>query len=177
VRRFYQEHEGVILLSQVTELIATLPLVLFVVGLAASTLVRARREALLTGAAVAFASVLTLVPPLLLVLLHNRASNGQVHTLAVLSDLTDVFLFATIAGFGACLWAGQGPRWFRWLALLTCFVAGVRAFEILLGGDLVEVLAPVAFLVLVIACSVLLLRRERLPASPPRLRQRPEAQE
>ena len=112
------------------------------------------------------ASVLTLVPPLLLVLLHDRGSVGVVHALAVLSDLTDVLLFATIAGFaGACGWAGQGPTWLRWLALLVGFAAGVRAVEILFGGDLLEVLAPLGFIVLVVAFSVLLLRRGRPAAS------------
>src|SRR4051794_5485464 len=78
VRRFYSEHTGVILASQIVELVATLPLVLFVRGLATSTLVR-RRDAMLTGAALVLASLLTLVPPLLLVLVHDGASAGQVH--------------------------------------------------------------------------------------------------
>src|SRR3954451_24212419 len=51
VRHFYEEHTGVVLLSQVVELIAALPLVLFILGLAASTLVRARCDAMLTGGA------------------------------------------------------------------------------------------------------------------------------
>jgi hypothetical protein len=170
VRRFYDEHTGVILLSQVVEFIATLPLVLFVLGLAESTLVRARRDTLRTGGALVIASVLTLIPPLLLVLLHERASAGQVHALAVLSDLTDVLLFATITGFAACGWAGHGPTWFRWLAMLIGVAAGLRAVEILVGGDLLEVLAPLGFIMLIVAMSVLLLRREQRVASPPRSR-------
>jgi hypothetical protein len=52
VRRFYSEHTGAILISQIVELIATLPLVLFLRGLAMSPLVRTGRDALLTGGAV-----------------------------------------------------------------------------------------------------------------------------
>jgi len=168
VRRFYEDHTFVIFLSQIVEFIATLTLILFLLGLAASTLVRARRDAMLTGGAVALTSVLTLVPPLLLVLLHDHASAGEVHVLAVLSDLTDVLLFATIAGFAAaCGWAGQGPAWLRWLALLVGLAAGVRAVEILFGGGLLEVLAPLGFIVLVGAFSVLLLRRGPREASRP----------
>src|SRR5690349_14373338 len=85
VRRFYGEHTDVVLLSQLVEMLATLPLVLYVRALADSTLVRSRRDALLAGGALVVASVLTLVPPLLLVVLHDRASDGQVHALAVLS--------------------------------------------------------------------------------------------
>jgi hypothetical protein len=168
VRRFYEQHTSVIVLSQVVELIATLALVLFLLGLATSRLVRGRREAILTGGAMVLASLLTLVPPLLLVLLHGRGSVGEVHFLAVLSDLTDVLLFATIAGFaGACGRAGQGPAWLRWLALLVGLTAGVRAIEVLFGGGLLELLAPLAFLVLVGTLSVLLLRDGRRAASPP----------
>ena len=159
VRRFYEQHTYVVGLSQVIEFIATLALVLFLLGLSTSRLVRARRDVVLTGGAMVLASLLTLVPPLLLVLLHDRGSAGEVRSLAVLSDLTDVLLFATIAGFaGACGWAGQGPAWLRWLALLVGLTAGVRAIEILFGGGLRELLAPLAFIVLVVAFSVLLLR-------------------
>jgi hypothetical protein len=161
VRRFYGEHTGVVLLSQLVELLATLPLVLFVRALADSTLVRSRRDALLAGGALVVASVLTLVPPLLLVVLHDRASDGQVHALAVLSDLTDVLLFATITAFAACAWAGGGPGWFRWSALLVAVAAAARALEILFGGALLEVVAPVAFILLAVASSVLLMRGRR----------------
>jgi uncharacterized membrane protein len=160
-RRFYGEHTGVVLLSQLVELLATLPLVLFVLAIAGSTLVRSRRDALLAGGALVVASVLTLVPPLLLVVLHDRASDGQVHALAALSDLTDVLLFATITAFAACAWAGRGPTWFRWSALLVLVAAAARALEILFGGALLEVVAPVAFILLVVASSVLLIRGRR----------------
>lgn len=162
IRRFYEDHGTVVLVSQVVELLATLPLVLFLLGLAASTLVRGRREALVTGGAVVVTSLLTLVPPLLLVALHDRGSAGQVRALATLSDLTDVLLFAAIAGwaFGVGR-ARRGPGWLRGLALLVGLLAAGRAVEILLGGALLEVAAPLGFLLLVVALSVLLLRGER----------------
>lgn len=158
VRRFYDEHAGVVLLSQVVELVATVPLVLFLLGLAASRLVRSRREAVVTGAALVLASLLTLVPPVLLVVRHEGASDGQVHALAVSSDLTDVVLFAAIAAFAVCVWTGRGPTWFRWLAVVVAVAAAFRAVEILYDGALTEVLAPVGFILLVVASSVLLVR-------------------
>jgi hypothetical protein len=161
VRLFYDEHASVVLLSQCVELVATVPLVLFVRGLVVSSLVRGRREAMNAGGALVVASVLTLVPPLLLVLLHADGSDGVVHALAVSSDLTDVVLFAAIAGLAACTWAGHGPSWLRWLALVVGVAAAARAVEILTGGGLLEVVAPVGFIVLVVAASVLLLRGPR----------------
>jgi hypothetical protein len=175
VRHFYEEHTHVVLLSQGIEFLATLPLVLFLLGLATSTMVRARRAAMLIGGALVLASLLTLIPPLLLVLRHDRGSAGEVHALAILSDLTDVLLFATIAAFAVvCGWAGQGPTWLRWLALFVGITAGARAVEILFGGGLLEVLAPLGFIALVVAFSVLLLRRGRRAGSPPS-RGRPSA--
>jgi hypothetical protein len=164
VRRFYDEHAGVVLLSQLVELVATVPLVLFLLGLAASRLVRSRHM-VPTGSVLVVASVLTLVPPLLLVLLHDHAPGGQVHALAVLSDLTDVVLFAAIAVLAVVLWSGPGPQWFRLSALLVGLVTAVRAVEILFGGDLLEVVAPVGFILLVVVSSVLLMMSER-PAGP-----------
>jgi hypothetical protein len=159
VRRFYEEHGKVILISQGVEFAATLPLVLFLLGLATSSLVRSRRDAMIAGVAMVLASVLTLVPPLLLVLFHDGGSDGDVHALAGLSDLTDVLLFATIAGFAAaCGWAGQGPAWLRWLSLFVSVAAVARAGEILVHGGLLEVVAPCGFIALVVAFSILLLR-------------------
>lgn len=160
VRRFYDDHAGIVLLSQLVELVATLPLVLFLRGLAVSGLVPQRRATTPVGVALVVASVLTLLPPLLLVGLHERGSAGQVEALAQLSDLTDVVLFATISCFAFVWgWAGAGPTWLRWLALVVAVAAGLRAVELAAGGHLLEVVAPVGFIVLVVALSVVLLRR------------------
>lgn len=162
VRRFYADHAGIVLLSQVVELVATVPLVLLLRGLAASGLAPGGRATATTGVALVVASVLTLVPPLLLVLLHERGTAGQVRVLAEMSDLTDVVLFATITGFGIVWgWAGRGPVWLRWLALVVAAAAGLRAVEITVGGHLLEVVAPVGFIGLVVAFSALLVRRRR----------------
>jgi hypothetical protein len=107
VRRFYDDHAGIVLLSQLVELVATLPLVLFLRGLAVSGLVPHRRATTPVGVALVVASVLTLVPPLQLV----------------------------------------------------AVAAALRAVELAAGGHLLEVVAPVGFIVLVVALSVVLLRR------------------
>jgi hypothetical protein len=77
VRRFYEQHTYVILLSQIIEFIATLALVLFLLGLAASGLVRARRDAMLTGGAMVLASLLTLVPHSCSRCCTNAARSGK----------------------------------------------------------------------------------------------------
>jgi hypothetical protein len=48
--------------------------------------------------------------------------------------------------------------------MLVGLAAAARAVEILISGDLLEVLAPLGFIVLVVALSVLLLRGDRRAA-------------
>jgi hypothetical protein len=50
--------------------------------------------------------------------------------------------------------------------MLVGLAAAVRAVAILFSGDPLEVLAPLGFIALVVAFSVLLLRGERRVASP-----------
>jgi hypothetical protein len=160
VRGYYDAHSGVVMVSQFVELVATLPLVFFLRGLAASPPVRATRAVFLAGSGLVVASILTLVPPLLLVARHAGGSSHEVHFWAVLSDFTDVLLFATIAGFALSHgWVASWPAWLRWVALIVGCLAAVRAVAILVEGQVLELAAPLAFLALVIVLSVLLLRQ------------------
>lgn len=166
VRDYYEEHARVVVVSQAVELVATLPLICFLRGLAASPLVRAKRAAVLAGGTLVLASILTLVPPLLLVVRHDDGSSNEVHAWAVLADLTDVLLFAAIAAFAISHgWAGTWPPWLRWLALLVGCLAAVRAVAILLEGVALELAAPLAFIVLVIVLSILMLRQQMRAAT------------
>jgi hypothetical protein len=160
VRAFYEKHAGVVVVAQLVELVATVPLLMFVIGLARSTLVARVRPLLTAGVAMTSAAVLTVVPPLWLCVVASTGSAGLVDNLALLSDLVDVLLFLTIAWFAAA-WARDrlGPRWLRWVAVATAGLCGLRAVEIALSGELLTVIAPVTFVLLVVALSLLLLRQ------------------
>jgi len=159
VRTFYEQHTGVVVPAQVIELTATAPLVMFVLGLARSTLVGRSRNLTVAGLVMASAAVLTVIPPLSLCVVASSGSAGLIDTLALLSDLVDVLLFLTIAWFAAaCAREWQGPRWLPWLAFGVAGLCGLRAVEIVFRGSSLAVAGPVAFLLLVVALSVCLSR-------------------
>ena len=160
VRTYYEQHAGVVAVAQLVELVATAPLLVFVVGLARSTSVEASRPVVVAGGGMSAAAVLTVVPPLWLCVVAPTATSSLVHNLARLSDLVDVLLFLTIAWFATTCWRlWRGPGWLRWTSLAVAGLCALRSLEIAFGGSLLEVVAPVAFLVLVVALSVHLLRR------------------
>ena len=162
VRAFYLEHTSVVLAAQLIGLVAVIPLVLFFRGLARSSLVSASRERSIwvCGVAVAAAAVVTAAPALWLCATADTATASVVHGWAVASDLVDVLLFLAIAAFGAaCARSLQGGAWVRWMSLVVAAACLARAVGILIGSALLEVVAPVGFIVLVCALSVLLLRR------------------
>src|SRR6476661_2994377 len=161
VRAFYEAHTGVVVAAQVIELLATLPLVVFVLGSARSLLVARPGPLALTGLAMAGAAVMTVVPPLWLCVVASSGAADLVDALALLSDLVDVVLFLTIAAFaGVCAREWLGPLWLRWAALGVAVLCALRAVEILVTGAVLTVVAPVSFLLLVTALSVCLLRQK-----------------
>ena len=160
VRSFYEAHTCVVVVAQVVELLATVPLVDFVLGLARSTLVARPRPLTVAGLAMAGAAVLTVVPPLWLSVVAPSGSADLVDALALLSDLVDVILFLTIAAFaGVCAGGWQGPAWLRWAALAVAVLCGSLAVEILFAGSILALVGPVSFLLLVTALSICLLRQ------------------
>lgn len=166
VRRFYEQHAGIVVLAQVIELLATVPLVIFVLGLARSTLVGAGRQLRVAGLSMATAAVLTSIPPLWLCVAASSGSAALIDTLALLSDMVDVLLFLTIAWFAVtCARGFLGPPWLRWAALAVAGLCALRALEIVLRGSTLEVAGPVALLLFVVAVSVCLLRTSRVPSS------------
>ena len=159
VRAFYAAHTGVVVVAQVVEFLATVPLVVFVLGLARSTLVTRPGPLRVTGLAMAGAAVLTVVPPLWLCAVAASGSADLVDALALLSDLVDVLLFLTIAAFAAVCFGGwREPVWLRWAALAVAILCGSRAAEILFMGTILAVVGPVSFLLLITALSICLLR-------------------
>ena len=167
VREFYTAHAGVIIAAQVISLLASATFVLFTLTLRQRGSERraglGRLEA--AGLAVASASVLTVVPPLWLSVVADSASSSGVHRLAVASDLVDVVLFLTIGAFGGVLAVAASATWFKGLSALVAVVAVARAVESLLGSQLLELVAPLAFVALIVVVSTLvLLRRPPVPS-------------
>ena len=167
VRAFYTAHAGVVITAQVIGLAASAAFAMFALT------VRKRDSALterlerleVAGLAVAVASVLTVVPPLWLTVVADSASSTAVHRLAVASDLVDVVLFLTIGAFGGVLAAAASAAWFRVLSALVSVLATARAVSLLLGSEWLELVAPLAFIALVVVTSMLLLLRR--PPVPP----------
>lgn len=166
VRAFYEAHTGVVMTAQAVELLATVPLVLFVLGLAGSLLVARPGPLTAAGLAMAGAAVLTVVPPMWLCAVASSGSADLVDALALLSDLVDVVLFLTIAVFaGVCAREWLGPAWLRCAALAVATLCALRAVEILATGTVLTVVGPVSFVLLVTAVSICLLR-QKTPVHP-----------
>ncbi|MCY4724672.1 hypothetical protein NYO98_00160 [Nocardioides sp. STR2] len=157
VRSFYTAHAGVIVAAQVTSLLASGTFVLFALTLRGHGRRASRGRVEAAGLAVAAASVLTVVPPLWLTVVADTASDDAVHRLAVASDLVDVVLFLAIGAFGAALVTAAHATWFKVLAAVVAVLSVARAVTSLLGSDLLELAAPLAFVALVVVVSTLVL--------------------
>ena len=165
VRDFYTAHAGVVIAAQVMSLLASGAFALFTLTLRQQGSEHRRLGPLeAAGLAVAAASVLTVVPPLWLSVVADTASNRAVHRLAMASDLVDVVLFLTIGAFAGMLAAAAPATWFTGVSALVALLAVARAIESLLGSELLELAAPMAFVALVVLVSTLvLLRRSPVP--------------
>src|SRR4051794_19781597 len=157
VRAFYTLHAGVVVTAQVLGLIAAATFVPFTVT-ARGTASRQRMGALeIAGLGVALGAVLTAVPVLWLTAVADTGADGLVHALAIASDLTDVLLFTTIAIWATVALRAAEPLWFKTLAGATALLAVARALLLLAESDLLELVAPFAFVILVAVLSTLLL--------------------
>jgi hypothetical protein len=167
VRDFYARNAAVVLVAQGLSLLASIAFAVFVLKLRRAGLrVERRGPPELAGLAVAAAGALTSVPVVWLAVAADRASDGLVHALAVASDLVDVLLFATIAIWSAALVAAAEWWWFTVLAGAVGLLALARAVLLVLGSDLLELVAPWAFLVFVALISTLVLfHRPPLPSA------------
>jgi hypothetical protein len=161
VRDFYTAHAPVIIAAQVVSLLASATFVLFTLTLRQRGHGRrtplGRLEA--AGLAVAAASVFTVVPPLWLSVVADSASSSAVHRLAMASDLVDVVLFLAIGAFASALAAAASAIWFKGLAAIVAVLAVARALESLLGSEMLELAAPLAFVALIVLVSTLVLLR------------------
>ena len=168
VRAFYTAHGGVVITAQVIGLAASAAFAVFALTLRQrdSGLRRDLGRLEVAGLAVAVASVLTVVPPLWLTFVADDASRTAVHRLAVASDLVDVVLFVAIGAFAGVLAAAASATWVTVLSALVAVLAAARALSLLLGSEWLELVAPLAFIALVVVASTLLLLGR--PPVPPR---------
>lgn len=153
VREFYAAHTGVVLVAQALGLAAAGVFALFARALSASTLRHGSVGLRLWGYAVAIAAAVTALPVLALCGVSGHASTANVHRLAVAGDWTDVLLFAAIAGFGVALVRTSSRTGPRALAAAVAALAAARAGLIALGATALELVAPLSFVLLVLAVS------------------------
>ena len=105
------------------------------------------------------------MPPLLLTVVARSSDDSTVRSLAIASDLVDGVLFATIAAFALAVTLAVTPTWLRVVSAVVAALSGTRAGLALAGSEALELLAPMAFVVLVL-CLVwsCLRRREHTPS-------------
>lgn len=159
VRDFYARHAGVVITAQVVGLLAAGAFALFALALRPAAGHRSKGALELAGLGVAAAAVLTAIPVLWLSVVAKDSADGLVHGLAVTSDLTDVVLFTAIAVWATIVLRVAIPHWFKGFAGVVALLTLARAILLLVGSDLLEVVAPLVFVLFVAVLSTLVLVR------------------
>jgi len=171
IRVFYENNTGLIVTAQLFGLVAASLFTPF-----AAALQRQRGEShrttspwiTRTGVAVTIAAGVTAVPVLWLVAVVDGADTTLVRRLARASDLSDVLLFVAIAAFAASLVHASSGVWLRISATIVLIVSLTRAAGLLTGSDVLELVAPLAFVLLVLALSTMSLVRRPVFGDPRR---------
>jgi hypothetical protein len=165
VRHFYRDHSTIIVSAQVIGLVAAAVFLGFVRGLQQRDWVGAAPWVLVSGALVAAAAVLAAVPPLVLAAVARSAGDDLVSWVARASDLADVALFVAIAVFATAVTVAVRSTGVRAVSALVGLLSGLHAVLLLAGNDGLVVVAPMAFIVLVLYLSWSSWRR-RQPSTP-----------
>ena len=160
IQRFYANHGGNIIVAQVISIFASILFLVFVWALAGQLNPRtpaatARLRA--TGVLVGLASIATAIPPTLLVR-ASAPSDSLAHALTRAADLTDVVLFTAIALFSLELARDATIGWLKGAALAVAALSVVRAVLGVAEVTALDIVAPLAFLALVLAVSIGVLR-------------------
>jgi hypothetical protein len=108
----------------------------------------------IAGIVVAASAALTAVPVLVLVAIVDRDSDRFIAAVAKASDWTDVVLFAAMSIFAAAVTRASNRLGVRAVAVAVALVAAGRAVLLANGSSVLDIGAPVAFLVLVTVVSV-----------------------
>jgi len=147
---FYRAHGSVILLQQLLGVLSVVFFLLFAVALGAS-----RRRWLLVGTVlVAITELATNVLPVVLAL-SNPTSDGA-YALTVAEDLADAALFASVAVFSVAATIDQ-VAWVQVTGLVVAALAVIRAAATPFAITALDLVAPLAFIALILILSVRLL--------------------
>jgi hypothetical protein len=166
IQAFYADNGGVILAAQIISIVASILFLLFAWNLGRDMdpgSGSATRRLRLTGTAVAIASVATAVPPIWLAL-ASSPSDATARSLTRAADVTDAVLFLAIGLFAFELFRAGAARWLRAFALIVAALSLARAVLGIAEVTTLDVIAPLAFLALVLVLSVAGLRR-KIPTS------------
>src|SRR3954470_2003722 len=163
IAAFYDGHSGVVLATQFAGLLAVPALLAFAVGYEPTP--GPRRRFLLAAASVV--AVGQLVTAVSVVPLAVSRGAGDTVGLTELSELGDDVLFGGVALTGVAIALLTSANWLRILAGAVAVTGTVRCVTGALGGHVPwEGVVPIAFLVLILAAGLPLLRRDgrSLPA-------------
>ena len=161
IQAFYAAHATVVLVQQVLGVVALGFLLAFAVALGAL-----RRRWLLVGAVLlAITELATNIPPTILAVGHLGPDGAQ--ALTVVEDLADGALSISIAVFSVAATIDQ-VGWVRAAGWLVAALALLRVGMTPLGIRVFDIVAPSAFLVLVLILSIRLLLGRPTPEVQPR---------
>jgi hypothetical protein len=150
IQAFYAAHATVILIQQVLGMVALGFLLAFAMALGAR-----RRPWLLVGTvALAITELATNIPPVILAV-GNLGPDGA-HTLTVVEDVADAALVVSIAVFSVAATMTE-VAWVRAAGFVVAAVSLLHLVTTSLGVRALDVLAPTAFLALVLILSIRLL--------------------
>jgi hypothetical protein len=155
INAFYTAHPAVILVQQLLAIVALGFLVAFAVALGA----RRRRSLMIATVLLAITELATNIPPAILAL--TNLDPDSAHALTVFEDIADMALSLSIGVFAVVATMGQ-VAWVRAAGLLVAAISLVRVVVTPFSVRALDVVAPIAFLVLILILSVrVLLGRDR----------------
>lgn len=151
---FYTQHRTAVIATQLLAL-CTFPLALLFA-------LRLRAIDRPSGTAAIGVAVLGPLPAVVALVLAFTTDPGTAHALNVVSGILDDLLFLVISGFAATVWAARAVfrPWLRGLAVvvsLICVARGILGLAQVQGP--LDWIAPLAFIALIAALSVEMLRR------------------
>jgi len=157
---FYAAHAGVILVQQILGLVT----LAFFLGFALALGARRRRWLLVGTVLLAISELVTNIVPVILALTTPEPDGA--HAWTVVEDLADEALFISIAVFSVAATIDEFG-WVRAAGLVVAAISLLRGVLTLFGVAALDVLAPIAFLILVLILSVRLLmaRSKPMPTS------------
>ena len=150
ISAFYRAHPSVIVLQQALAVLSVAFFLAFARALGAG-----RRRWLLVGAIlVALTELATNIPPAVLAL--TNPTPNEAYALTVVEDLADAALFVSTAVFSVAATSDQ-VAWVQVAGLVVAALSVIRAAASPFAITALDLLAPLAFLALILMLSVRLL--------------------